>query len=267
LGGGLQNIIREGAIKLGDFIRGDDETGFIPASKPLASPARKRSVPPRRAEYADFRRAEAEAAAKDAYTERESQFMTGTSGITDIADLAETKYAPAPGPQVGFDFQWENSSDLYMALNEQTRAIYNAEPMYRIEKYGAGLLGLHLYEDQGKLDVVSQLGFEPWVKPFTVNYLNQFPGTNVRVNEAGEIVGDVDWNYIDDDTIRRLEDLGFIAPGGGTTDGGGGGARVGGGGGGGGGGGSVRYASSGYAPRGDQLYNRGSQLALVSWSI
>ncbi len=80
LGGGLQNIIKRGEESIRDFFLPDKETGVLPSGKPLASPVY--TPPPTQAEYADFRKAEAEAA----YRDREAQFMTGSLGITDIRD-------------------------------------------------------------------------------------------------------------------------------------------------------------------------------------
>ncbi len=197
-----------------------EEIDFIQANKDVTEIKADAVYNVPQANIMDFRKAEAEAVARDleapppAQQSQVDRWLGLEQAETRDKLPPQAEYAPAPGPQVGFDFQLEGSqSDLYKALAEQTKAIYNVEPALRMDKFGSELLGLHLYEDQGLMDTIDEAGFEPWVKPFVVNYLNQFPGTNVSVDANGEITGQIDWSYIDDQTIQRLDDLGFIDTG------------------------------------------------------
>ena len=182
----------------------------------------------------------------------------------------------APGPKGDFAFQTQRStSDMYRAWDEQLRSIYEEAPElrrisgYGQNEYGRDLMGATLFEEYGDAEAISEIAFEPWAKPFTVNYLNQFPGVNISIGPDGKFVGTLDLSAIPEKDIQRLYDLGWLEDPGETTISAGGGYVLSGGGAGGGrrGGGGGEYPSGSFGGQAPQLGRTGTQLALTSWRM
>lgn len=176
-----------------------------------------------------------------------------------------------PGPRMGAEFTW-GADDLYKGISEQIREVYERNPELRwmkdkptaiegpfSEVASGDLLGLYAFENAGMTDRIREIGQHPYGKQMTVNWLNQFEGTDLYVGSDGEIEGVIDWSKLPDAerTEQQLIDLGYReVPG-----------QIGGYGGYGGYGGKYHYPMQSYYGNQFGDYRRPATLGLVSWSI
>ena len=213
------------------------------------------------AEYADFRKAESAAAYNDDYRNIEARRMAGTQSATKTWD--------DPFPTMPGATDYSTARNLYDAASGQMKNIYESDPTIRYGKFGFDILGLEAFERQDNMDAIAEIALEPFMKPFTANYLASF-GNDVRAvwNEnigQYELEGVVNLDTIPQADKKRLVDLGYITlpSGGGVSTGGYGSSGV-----------TARAPSrlvagaSYYGGRGYQDYQRNpAYLGLTSWSI
>ena len=126
-----------------------------------------------------------------------------------------------PFPTKPGEFQFEEGGNLYGGASNQMKDIYEQDPTIRYGKFGFDILGLEAFERENNLEAIREIGYEPFMRPFVANWMNQFEGNDVYVDENGKLQGVMNLDTISPDDVKRLEDLGYIdLPEGGTYSGG-----------------------------------------------